>query len=479
MRHTYRFSPLALLALLLFSPAASAKPTLTVTVPYGLLIVQVEQDGVWKEVKRLGFTHLFKEENLDLSAFVDEKKPAHVRLVRSGGGKHAHLDVISLGGASPSTLAGGEIELALKADNDVMPLTERTELTFPAKRDGDTLSLIARVEPEKIGTMPFRYPPENQREELTAAKSFYGYKVGAEKGSFALNGDPTQVDTMKPLFNVHSVPRSGHPEGATMAWVKDDGEKLYIALEFTPDNTVDGPVDYAKVLAVGPKGSKEYKITEVETKWGNAGFTASKRASYRHKFYEFALPLSDVGATTGDDLKLAFAAYGTASLTAPADGSTLAFGNGAVGSSTSLNLTAQISSADNVTAVIATGDPTLWKVTAGTCASVATAGDQSITIHMAGGDPNPCDLSVTFTPTSAGAKTSVITLATASTPGATKNVTLTGTGVAANTLDLTIDGWGRVVSGNGEIDCTESCSNPITYGALPQRRLAGQRGREQ
>ena len=52
-----------------------------------------------------------------------------------------------------------------------------------------------------------------------------------------------------------------------------------------------------------------------ETKWGNADFTYTDKVPYQHKVYEFAIPLKEIGITdskNADELKLAFAAYGTA-----------------------------------------------------------------------------------------------------------------------------------------------------------------------
>lgn len=417
-------------ALVVASTKTEPKSTFKATIPYGLLIVEVEKDGVWQEVKRLGFTHVYKEQSLDLSAFITKGEPAKVRLRREGGGKHAHLDIISLGGAAPIKLDGGEkddLALATKKDNDVVSIPSGFVFTFPAQRSGHLLTLTARVEPEKIPTMPFLYPPENIGMDFTAVKTFYDYKIGDTPGSLTLSGDATQVDDAKPLMNVHSVPGSGHPEGPTLVWVRDDGNKLYVALEFTSDNTRDGAVDYAKVLSVGPKGSKEYKITEVDTKWGNAGFTSSKRAAYRHKFYEFAIPLSDVGATNGDDIKLAFAAYGTAGWISPPDGSTINIGTSDIGSSVTLPVTMD-SACNNSTVMFTMGgtDAAMFNITKGTC--------PTLPITFICGTMSACDADITFTPTSAGAKSAILTVT--STPVVVwpfpVTLYLTGTGVGVS-----------------------------------------------
>ena len=70
-------------------------------------------------------------------------------------------------------------------------------------------------------------------------------------------------------------------------------------MDFTPDNTMDGVKDYAKVYAKTAEGLKEFKVSVPETGWGSPGFAYTNKASYQHKVYEFKIPFSQLGITGG------------------------------------------------------------------------------------------------------------------------------------------------------------------------------------
>lgn len=74
----------------------------------------------------------------------------------------------------------------------------------------------------------------------------------------------------------------------------DDGQTLYVAMDFIGDNTMDGGKDYTKVYVNTPEGVKEFKITAEHMDWGRPGFTYTSRAVWQHKVYEFAIPLSEI-----------------------------------------------------------------------------------------------------------------------------------------------------------------------------------------
>lgn len=49
--------------------------------------------------------------------------------------------------------------------------------------------------------------------------------------------------------------------------------------------------------------------------WGKPSFIYTDKVAYQHKVYEFSIPLSELGVSSGDedkDLLIAFSAYGTA-----------------------------------------------------------------------------------------------------------------------------------------------------------------------
>jgi hypothetical protein len=88
---------------------------------------------------------------------------------------------------------------------------------------------------------------------------------------------------------------------------------LYVAIDFTPDNTFDGDADYTKVYVKTNSGVKEFKVSVPETTWGQQFFTYTDKVSYQHKVYEYQIPLASLDIAAGQtELQLGFAAYGTA-----------------------------------------------------------------------------------------------------------------------------------------------------------------------
>ncbi|MGH9388003.1 MAG: hypothetical protein ACRD1Z_00180, partial [Vicinamibacteria bacterium] len=88
----------------------------------------------------------------------------------------------------------------------------------------------------------------------------------------------------------------------------------YAALDFTVDNTLDGDKDWAALLGRSGESVREFRVTAKDTRFGVAGFTRTGRANYTHKYYEFKIPLSEIGASASDVLQVRFLAYGTAAV---------------------------------------------------------------------------------------------------------------------------------------------------------------------
>jgi len=464
------------------SSATADKPNVRLIGPFGRFIVEIEKNGKWEQVWILGYSHQYADLDVDMSKYVKGDEEVKVRLRRELGGK-AHIESVYLGGAAPANATGlnaDQIGYISRNDHDVVEVGFKPLVLIFAKgkRANATFRLRARVEPKVIPHAPFLYPADNinwedldhEAFDLSKAQSFYDYKIGSSPGHFGLEDDTTEVDNLAPLFKVYSEPGSGHPAAYTYGWVRDDGEYLYTVVEFSSDNTRDGSVDYAKIRAIGPKGEKTYKITEVDNTWGNAGFGPSKRVKYRHKYYEFKIPLADIGAGRGDDLKLAFSAYGTASITTPTDNSTYGFGNVTVstGSTYVQNIQHTEGAPENILITIATGDATMFSVANNDCTAFvvtsAQVGKATVPQQGSGG----CNVNLTFTPTSTGAKTTNVAYK-ALTSGQIINQTLNGTGVAAAapTATYTLSVYnagappsaiGYVYSDPSGIDCPGTCS---------------------
>jgi len=288
--------------------------------PNGEFDIFLLKDRVWQEAGNLKFDKYFREQEIDLSKYLSGSGKVKMRLVQKGGGA-AHIDSISLGGASPEEVNGIRNDLLAKKlsmkDYDVIDAFQKSfEFIFPAVEKNKTVSLTARIEGKRISEIPFQFPSKNLYKEMDSKSKFYTYKLNNEKDSPVINNRISVASLKQPFFKEYSPTGSGHPSGFTYGWVTNDDSNLYVKMDFTPDNTLDGNKDYAKVYVKTDKGLTEFKISESHAKWGSTDFTYTDRVVYQHKVYNFKIPLKEIGIEkieTGRDILLAFAAYGTAS----------------------------------------------------------------------------------------------------------------------------------------------------------------------
>lgn len=310
------------LLVLLFPLLILAKPeipqTLNKTYSNGEFVVYVQNNGEWEKAGSLPFGKNLTKEELSLSNYSGEGNKISVRILQTGGGA-AHIDAVLLGGQPPRTIknAGSNIKHKIsKIDNDLIDAhAKEIDMVFDAKGADRTLTLAARIEALTISDVAFQFPTKNTGKPVDAASEFYSYRLNSERGSLKIDGNIAELANKKPFFKVYSNTGSGHPSGYTYGWVRNDDRNLYVAIDFTPDNTMDGQKDYAKVFINNGSEIKEYKVSVPEKRWGLAGFNYTDKVGYQHKVYEFKIPLSDIYDNANpkkDELLLAFAAYGTA-----------------------------------------------------------------------------------------------------------------------------------------------------------------------
>jgi hypothetical protein len=318
MRRRIFLIPIVFLLVVLFPLSSMAKPEVTQVPGLGLGSVEkmkpngeyhiyTWEDGTWQKTGSLLFDRFFREQELDLSPFVNGEGQVRIRLVQQGGGA-AHIDAVFLGGKPARKLKGKKEGMILRKlsrkDFDVIDSFNRTiELVFPKDGKDKTLRLTARVEGEQISKTPFQFPGENLYKTMDKHSRFYPYKPGPRDGR-------------EPFFSEYSPTGSGHPSGFTYGWVSSDEKNLYVTIDFTPDNTMDGEKDYAKVYVKTGEELKEFKVSVPETSWGKAEFTYTDKVTYQHKVYDFTIPLKEFGIEEirkDKELLLAFSAYGTAS----------------------------------------------------------------------------------------------------------------------------------------------------------------------
>jgi len=275
--------------------------------PNGEFSIYVLRNGDWQKVGDLTFDKFFRERKIDLSDYLSGTETVKIRLLQKGGGA-AHIDSVFLGGMPPAKVKGIQDSLALKKlsqkDYDVIDAYgKNVEVIFSAKGKDKILRLTARVEGQRIGNVPFQFPLRNLFRKMNDHSEFYTYTINSENKS------------TQPFLKEYSHTGSGHPSGFTYGWVSNDHNNLYVRIDFTPDNTMDGDKDYAKVYVKTKKGLKEFKVSVPEKKWGNPDFIYTDKVTYQHKVYDFRIPFTELGIKNvkdGENLPLAFAAYGTA-----------------------------------------------------------------------------------------------------------------------------------------------------------------------
>jgi cysteine-rich repeat protein len=293
--------------------------------PNGEYVIYLMKEGKLQEAGKIVFDEFFRERKIDLSKYVSGEEKVKIRLVQKGG-EAAHIDSIFLGGKPPVEVIGiekGLMKLSRK-DFDVSDAFGKSlEVIFENNMGDNTLELTARVEGVNRG-IPFQFPVENLYRKIDADAHFYPYQVNSIKGDITIDGRLDEVSDQMPFFREYSRSVTGHPSDYTYGWVWNDDENLYVSMDFTPDNTMDGDKDFAKVYISTKNGIKEFKVSVPETRWGAPGFSYTNMVGYQHKVYEFKIPLAAIaeeGLRGNDRILLAFSAYGTAATTGCGNGS--------------------------------------------------------------------------------------------------------------------------------------------------------------
>jgi hypothetical protein len=218
--------------------------------------------------------------------------------------------------------SGRALQTLRRADNDILDLPEGGLVCrFGGAGERRTLEVTARIVEEPLEGLPFRFPVENLFRPATSPAAFYTYRLGEHPGALSVDGalENERLDEA-PLFRVRSQPVSGHPGADTLAWVRDDGKRLYVAVDFACDNTLDGDRDWAEVSVRVGGNVRPFRVSVPERRWGAVGFTSTATASWEHKVYEFAIPFDEIGQPEAKQpLELAVAAYGTAVVAATID----------------------------------------------------------------------------------------------------------------------------------------------------------------
>ncbi|MDX2000453.1 MAG: CARDB domain-containing protein, partial [Thermoanaerobaculia bacterium] len=284
-------------------------------------------DGsAWQERGTLQYADRYRELKLDLTPYLPDPNGEYRVRLRQIGKEAAHVDAVALL-AGPlarlepiSVLVDGRDTTARvrSSDNDVLDLWSKTAVVEFARPLAGApkfapiqLALTAREENlSDRNVAPFVYPASAEAFQLTLEES----------AALAVDGLQSASDGLgEPLFRTRSRPATGHPPADVLGWVQSDGTHLFGVLDFTVDNTLDGEKDWAALEVETASGWREFRVTATDTTWGRVGFTRTAPVRHEHKYYEFKVPLAEVGAGLGDTVSVRFRAYGTAAICEPGD----------------------------------------------------------------------------------------------------------------------------------------------------------------
>jgi uncharacterized repeat protein (TIGR01451 family) len=296
----------------------------------GTFAIMALQDEAWQLQGRLDFNN-YETRELGLA---NRAGPVKIQLTQRGHDA-AYVDYVALikdevvyQPVSAVNVAGNVDVLTkvLSPEYDVCSAWDSTlEIAWDGVPAGTTL--VMRAMEEDLGENhgdPLYYPYVPMGETVTGTL--------VNDGGMSVDGvldEPGQPD-----FSVFWRPDSPHPAGYTRGWFHGDGAYLYAAVEVTPDNTPDAEDWGALYLKINGE-LREFRITPVADEWGAIGFNYTASVPYAHRIYEFRIPLSKIGAATGDEFQYGFGCYGTVSQfgldfgDAPAPYPTLLANNGA------------------------------------------------------------------------------------------------------------------------------------------------------
>lgn len=284
----------------------------------GFDVLLMDESTDWKKMGSLSFDQFLREKRMTLECAKPSTGSIKLKLVQRGGGG-SHIDQIVLGGTNAVALNGTKEEGGLnklsKSDLDLYHVNGGTaEFDFPFNGGTAELILSARIEGAIISKTPFQLPKENLYQQIDGDSKFYTYTLDSCTERVAVDGEIGEASGFQPYLREFVMPGSGHPPGYIYAWVLNNSDNLFVVLDTTPDNTLDGEKDYATVHVKTPQGVKSFRVSASENKWGRPGFTYTDKVGYQHKVYEFAIPLSQIGINVDNasgKVEFALEAYGT------------------------------------------------------------------------------------------------------------------------------------------------------------------------
>ncbi|WP_444912598.1 CARDB domain-containing protein [Microbulbifer sp. PAAF003] len=197
-------------------------------------------------------------------------------------------------------------ELVAAADNRWADVWNQTvEFTWNLASDSklDSLVFTARESsPSKLPLVHFSYPNK---------KDYYEFLLGSG-ANISVDGMMDSQDNLgEPAFTNLTRPHTGHPSEVVYGYIGSDHQSLKVAVDFTVDNT-DGIDDWASVEVLTDNGWKSFVINGLDSTWGAVSFIQTENAPWEHHYYEFDIPLKEIGKDSGEVIQYRIHAFGSA-----------------------------------------------------------------------------------------------------------------------------------------------------------------------
>ncbi len=242
-------------------------------------------NGAWQTVGQMHFLDRYSDQTLHVPAGT-----ARIRLTQSGTDT-AHIDLALLDGAAPASandLTHGITHPAAKLaerDNDIIDADNRTT-EFVWAAPGSTFRMVA-VEANNGGA-PINWP----------SGGTYSYTLAAPQS-----------------FTSLWEPMTAHPRGPVELDFSTTASDLTARLDMSADNTLDPGGDWAELrIVVGNNAARAFRVTNDNATWGTSSYEYTPLVSWQHKTYNFTIPLSELNASPGDEIRWQLGYYGTSAV---------------------------------------------------------------------------------------------------------------------------------------------------------------------
>ncbi|MGL6161370.1 CARDB domain-containing protein [Microbulbifer sp.] len=269
----------------------------------------------WTKIEEVHLGSALETVRLPISeARVDANGQVKVKIQQLGHEEaQIELAALEVGGrllapeSAVSQQTGRELaELVAASDNRWADVWNQTvEFTWNVGSDAEPRNLVFSARessPSKLPLVHFSYPDKS---------GYYEFLLGGG-ANIAVDGIMNTGDDLgSPAFVTLTKPDTGHPDENVYGYIGSDHKHLKVAVDFTVDTT-DGVDDWASVEILTDSGWRTFTLNGHDDTWGAVSFVQTSNAPWEHHYYEFEIPLSEIGKSVGEVIQYRVHAFGSA-----------------------------------------------------------------------------------------------------------------------------------------------------------------------